>query len=91
MYTATANAVALISWQATKLLSGNFADTGSVWLLIGVIVAVVAIFALAMQAALFLDAPQRLKCRVRWPGDTPESTVAGASSRTYSDESHNVT
>lgn len=88
MHITTSNALALISWQAIKFLQADFTSAGSVWLLIGVIVAVVAIFALTMQAALFLDAPQRLKCHVRWPGDVPESTLAP--SQASSDGSSNV-
>ena len=72
MYVAMTNALALISWQAIRFLQTDFTNAGFVWLLIGVIVAVVAIFALAMQTALFLDAPQRLKCRVKWSGDVSE-------------------
>ncbi len=91
MHTAMTNAVAVISWRAIKLSSADFTNTGSVWLLIGVIVAVVAIFALTMQAALFLDAPHRLQCRAKWPGDIPVSTVAAAPDHASSDRLRNVT
>jgi hypothetical protein len=70
------SALTLIDWQAIKFVPGNFTDTAAVWLLIVVIVAVVAIFALAMQAALFLDAPHRLGCRAGWFANVPESTAA---------------
>ena len=56
MHIAMSNAVALMSWHEFKFLHGDFSGNGFVWLLIGVLLAFVVISALAMQAALVLDA-----------------------------------
>jgi hypothetical protein len=81
MHIAMSNALALMTWHVSNILHGDFTDSGSVWLLIGVILTVVAVFALAMEAALILDAPHRLRCRVRWPVDLTESTVTESPNR----------
>ena len=75
MYIAMSSALALMSWQDFRLLLGDLTGNGFAWLLIGVILAVVAISALAMEAALVLNAPCRLQPRASWPVDVPESAV----------------
>jgi len=76
MHIAMSNVLALMSWHDFKFLHGDFTDSDSVWLLIGFLLALVVISALAAQAALVLYAPHRLQCRVRWPEDGSESTSA---------------
>ncbi|MFY9853305.1 MAG: hypothetical protein WAK26_05455 [Terracidiphilus sp.] len=91
MHIAISNALALLSWHGFEFLHGAFTDGGSVWWLIGVILAVVAIIVLAMEAALFLDAPHRLQCRAGWSANVTESTSAVPPSHAGSDGSSNVT
>ncbi len=74
MHIAKSSALALMNWHGFKFMRGAFTDGGSAWWLIGVILAVVAIIVIAMEAALFLDAPHRLQCRAGWLADVPEST-----------------
>ena len=75
MHIAMSNALALMLWHEFKFLHGDFTGNGFVWVLIGVLLAFVGIFALAMEAALVLDAPHRLQSRASWPVDVSESTV----------------
>jgi hypothetical protein len=75
---AMSNALALISWHEFKFLHGDFTDSDSVWLLIS---------ALAAQAALVLNAPHRLQCRVRSSADVSGSTVAVSPSQANLDGS----
>jgi len=75
MHIAMSSALALMSWQDFRLLLGDLTSNGFAWLLIGVILAAVAISALAMEAALVLNAPCRLQSRASWPVDVSESTV----------------
>jgi hypothetical protein len=84
---AMSNALALISWHEFKFLHGDFTDSDSVWLLIGCLLALVAISALAAQAALVLNAPHRLQCRVRSSADVSGSTVAVSPSQANLDGS----
>jgi hypothetical protein len=85
MLIAMSNALALISWHEFKFLHGDFIRSDSVWLLIGCLLALVAISALAAQAALVLYAPHRLQCRVGWPVDNSESTVTVSPSQAIRD------
>jgi hypothetical protein len=87
MHIALSNALALMNWHVFRLLPGDLTGSGFVWLLIGLIVAFVAISALAMEAALVLDAPHRLQSRASWPEDVSESTVTMSPSRTHLDDS----
>jgi hypothetical protein len=73
MYIAMSSALALMSWHDFRLLLGGLTSNRFAWLLIGVILAVVAISALAIEAALVLNAPHRLRSRVSWPVDASES------------------
>ena len=52
MCIAISNALALMSWRDFRFLHGDFMGIGSVWLLIGVLLAFVVISALATEAAL---------------------------------------
>jgi hypothetical protein len=56
MHIAMSNAVALKSWHEFKLLHGDLSGDGFAWSLIGILLAFVVISALAMEAALVLDA-----------------------------------
>jgi hypothetical protein len=87
MHIAMSNALALMSWHEFKFLHGDFTGNDSVWLLIGVLLAFVVISALAMEAALVLDAPQRIRSRARWPVDVSESTVTVSPSPANLDDS----
>jgi hypothetical protein len=84
MHIAMSNALALMLWHDSRLLPGDFSF---VWLLIGVLLAFVVISALAMQAALVLDAPHRLLSRASWPVDVSESTVTVSPSPANLDDS----
>jgi len=81
------NALALINWHDFRLLLGALTGSGFVWLLIGVLLAFVAISALAMEAALVLDAPHRLQSRASRPVDVSESTATVSPSRANLDDS----
>lgn len=87
MHIATSNAMALMSWHEFKFLHGDFTGSGFVWLLIGVLFAFVVISALAMEAALVLDAPHRLLSRASWPVDVSESAVTVSPSQANLDNS----
>jgi hypothetical protein len=76
MHIAMTNTLALISWLDFKFLHGDFTGRDSVWLLIGFLLALAAISALATQAALALDAPYRLQGRARSPVDVCEPAAA---------------
>ena len=75
MHIAMGGALALLSWRQFKSLDGDFTDIGSVWLLIGFLLAIVALSALAAQAGLVLHAPRRSRSRASWPADVSESAV----------------
>jgi len=75
MHIAMSNALALIGWHDFRSFLGDFMGSGAVWLLIGFLLAIVVISALAMEAALVLNAPHRLQSRATWPEDQSESTV----------------
>ncbi len=75
MHIAINNALALMSWHEFKLAYGKFTDSDSVWLLIGFLLAIALISALAAEAGLVLHAPHRFRSRASGPVDTPESTV----------------
>jgi hypothetical protein len=87
MHIAMSNALVLMSWHEFKFLHGDFTGNDSVWLLIGVLLAFVAISALAMEAALVLDAPQRIRSRARWPVNVSESTAPVSPSPANLDDS----
>jgi hypothetical protein len=72
---AISNALALMSWRDFRFLHGDFMGIGSVWLLIGVLLAFVVISALATEAALILESPHRPRSRARWPVDLSESAI----------------
>jgi hypothetical protein len=75
MHIVISNALPPMSWLPFKLLHGHFMNSGAVWMLIALSLAIVAISALAAEAALVLHAPDRLQSRARWPIDVSESTV----------------
>ncbi|MGD0740047.1 MAG: hypothetical protein ABR957_10665 [Terracidiphilus sp.] len=75
MHIAMNNALAILSWHEFKFLGGDFTDSGSVWLLIGFLLAIVVLSALAAQAGLVLHAPRRSQSRASWPADISESAV----------------
>ena len=83
MHIAMSNALALMLWHDSRLLPGDFSF---VWLLIGILLAFVVISALAMEAALVLDAPHRPHSRASWPVDVSESTVTVSPSRANLDD-----
>ena len=87
MHIAMSNAVALKSWHELKFLPGDFSGNGLVWSLIGVLLAFVLISALAMEAALVLDAPHRHQSCAQWPVDISESTVPVSPSQASLDNS----
>jgi hypothetical protein len=75
MHLAMNNMLALLIWHEFKFLHGSFADIGSVWLLIGFLLAIVVISAVAAQAGLVLHAPIRRRSRAGWPADFSEAMV----------------
>ena len=75
MHIAMNNALALLSWHQFKVLDGNLTDIGSVWLLIGFLLAIVVLSALAAQVGLVLHAPHRCRSRASWPADGSGSSV----------------
>jgi hypothetical protein len=87
------NALALIGWHDFRSFLGDFTGGGSGWSLIGFLLAIMVLSALATEAALALHAPYRSQSRARWPIDVPESAVpespgqtspVGSGTRTYS-------
>jgi hypothetical protein len=76
MHIAMSNALALMSWHDLRLLLAKLTSSGSVGLLIGLLLALVVISALAIEAALVVNAPHRLQSRARWPADASEAAVA---------------
>jgi len=87
MHIAMSHALALMLWHDFRLLFGDLTGNGFVWLLIGILLAFVVISALAMEAALVLDAPHRPQSCARWPVDVSESTVTVSPSRANLDDS----
>lgn len=87
MYIAMSNALALMSWHEFKFVHGDFMGSGFVWLLIGFLLAIVVISALAVEAALVLHAPNRLQTRFTWSVDVPESTATVSPSQANLDGS----
>ncbi len=87
MHIAMSNALALMLWHDFRLLLGDLTGNSFVWLLIGVLLAFVAISAVAIEAALVLDAPHRLRSRASWPVDVSASTVTVSPSRANLDDS----
>jgi len=87
MHIAMSHALALVLWHEFMFLLGDLTGNGFVWLLIGVLLAFVVISALAMEAALVLDAPHRPQSRASWPVDVSESTVTVSPSPANLDDS----
>jgi hypothetical protein len=87
MHISMGNALALMLWHDFRLLLGDLTGSGFVWLLIGILLVFVVICALAMQAALVIDAPHRLQCRASWTVDVTESTVTVSPSPANLDDS----
>jgi len=74
MHIAMSSALALMLWQEFKFLHGDFSDGSSIWLLIGFLMAILVISAVAAEAALILRTPNWLHSRADWPADDSEST-----------------
>jgi hypothetical protein len=91
MHIAISNSLALISWLEFKFLHGDFTGSDAVWLLIGFLLALAAISALATQAALALDAPHRLQRRARSPVDACGPAAAVSPSQAGPDGSSTLT
>jgi len=87
MHITMSNALALMLSYDFRLLLDDLTGNGYVWSLIGISLAFVAISALAMQAALVLDAPHRLQSRARWPADVSESPALVSPSPANLDDS----
>ena len=87
MHIAMGNVLAELTWHEIKLLHSDFTGGGFVWLLIGFLLAIVVISALAAEAALVLHAPHRVRSRASWPADVPESTVPVSPSPANLDDS----
>jgi hypothetical protein len=87
MHIAMSNSLALISWLEFRFLHGDFTGSDTVWLLIGFLLALAAISALATQAALALDAPYRLQGRARWSVEVCEPASSVSASQAGLDES----
>jgi hypothetical protein len=62
-------------WPDFRFLHEDFTGSDFPWLLVGALLALVVIYAIAIEAALILDAPHRLRSRVRWPADVSDSTI----------------
>jgi hypothetical protein len=75
MHIAISNAPALLLWHDFRWLPGDLTGNGFVWLLIGILLVFVVISALAIEAALVLEAPHRPPSRPSWPADVSESTA----------------
>lgn len=75
MSIAMSNALALTSWHDFRIFVGDFTGGGSVWLLIGFLLAIMVLSALATEAALVLHAPHRLQFRAKRPVNLSESTA----------------
>jgi hypothetical protein len=81
MHIAMSNALALILWHDSKILHRSFIDIGPVWLLVGFLLAIVLISALAAEAALVLRSRERIRTRFRWPDDLSEFTIPTSQAR----------
>ncbi len=79
MHFAMSDTLALLSWRDFRLFLGGFADSGAIWLLIGFLLAIVVLSALATDAALVLHAPHRLQARTKRPVDLSESSIPSSS------------
>jgi hypothetical protein len=75
MHIAMSNTLALMSWHDIRLFLGDVTSGGSVWLLIGFLLAIVVLSALTSEAALVLHAPCRLRSRARYPVNLSESST----------------
>lgn len=84
---AMSNALALMHGHDFGFLHGDFTSSGFTWLLIGILLVIVVISALAMEAALVLHAPIRLRSRDRRPDDLAKSAVAVSPNQTDLDSS----
>ena len=79
MSIAISNALALISWHDFGSFLGNFTGGSAVWLLLGFLLAIVALSALATEAALVVHTAHRPQFRARRPADLSESTIPESS------------
>lgn len=70
------NALALMSWQETKVFLADFAYSGAVWFFVGFLLAVVVLAKVAMEATLVLHTAHRLQSRAGWSSEDPKSTIA---------------
>jgi hypothetical protein len=74
-----------------QCLAGDFMSNHFVWLLFGAFLLVVAISALATEAAVVLNAPRRPRASARWSVDLDESTVTAPTSQANPDGSSTPT
>lgn len=83
MHIAMSNTLALIDWQGFRLFLGDSMSDGAVWLLIGFLLAIVALSAFAAQATLVMHTAHRRQSRASWAAnnwavDHSESTIPEA-------------
>ena len=69
MHIAMSNTLALIDWHDLRLFLGDFMSDGGVWLLIGFLVAIVALSAFAAEATLIMHTAHRRQSRASWAAD----------------------
>jgi hypothetical protein len=72
---AMSNTLALMSWREFRLFLGDFADGGFILLLIGFLLAIVALSAFATEAALVMHTAHRRRSSASWPVDPSESRI----------------
>jgi hypothetical protein len=65
----------LLRWPDLRFLHGDFTGGDSVWLLLGLLLAVVVISALAVDMALVIDAPHRYRSGTGRSEDVPEIEI----------------
>jgi hypothetical protein len=70
MHIAMSNTLALIDWHDLRLFLGDFMSDGGVWLLIGFLVAIVALSAFAAEATLVMHTAHRRQSLARWAADS---------------------
>ena len=69
MHITMSNTLALIDWQGFRLFLGDSMSDGAVWLLIGFLLAIVALSAFAAQATLVMHTAHRRQSRARWSAE----------------------
>jgi hypothetical protein len=87
MHIAMSNALALLLWHDSRILHRSLTDIGTVRLLIGFLLAIVMISALAAEAALVLRSRERIRTRIRWPDDLSESAISVSQAQAELDDS----